>query len=93
MTDEDIVALGLYCENLKSQEFWQVLLSQFETQTVQHFLTTKPDDQTTREHIYASFSGVRDFVGNMDVIIAQKDEILRKSEEAPSDDALEQQDI
>jgi hypothetical protein len=42
MTDDEIVALGSFCETLMGYDAWRVLLEQYEQQTFQHFITTSP---------------------------------------------------
>lgn len=87
MNDDEIVALGTYCEQLKSNQNFQKLLNQFELQIVNHFLQTQPYETKKREGIYASFSGVRDFLGNMDAIIEQKNNLLNPIKEPSETDA------
>lgn len=69
MTDEEIVSLGDFCAYLKDQSHFQTLISEFEKQIVNHMLQTEPHEQKKRESIYASFLGVRDFLGNMSAIV------------------------
>lgn len=87
MTDDEIVALGSFCAELKADERFQVLLSLFEKNIIDHMLHTEPHEQKKREGIYASALGVRDFLGNMNAIIDQRDKLVAPP--APSeDDAL-----
>lgn len=80
MTEDEVIVLGQYCENLKQQENFTTLVKQFETQTIEFLLTTKPEDKEKREQIYASMNGVRDLLGLMDFYINTKNEIIEKQE-------------
>lgn len=92
MTNDEILALGDYCANLKAQENFKLLVKQFELQSFDHFLTTEPHESKKREGIYASFSGVRDFIGNMTAIIDEAQKIIDENKPAPSEyDALPQE--
>lgn len=77
--------LGQYCEDLLEQEHFIKLVGLFETQTIQHMLSTKPEEKQKREDVYASFSGVRDFIGLLTTYVAEKDHIIRE-DNAPSED-------
>ncbi len=93
MTDEEIVELGHYCSSLLEQPSFIVLQKQFELQTVNHFLNTEPHESKKREGIYASFSGVRDFLGNMRAIIDEAQKIIAKDQPALSEFDARPQDI
>lgn len=80
-----MLELGRYCAQLKSSPHFQVLVQQFELQIVNHMLHTEPHETKKREGIYASALGVRDFLGNMEAIIAQAVEITDKQKPAPSE--------
>ena len=95
MTDDEIVALGQYCANLRTSHNFNVLIKQFEEQIVQHMLHTEPHETKKREGIYASFLGVRDFLGNMDAIMDEAAKILKPQQEAAVSefDPLAEEDI
>jgi hypothetical protein len=76
MTDDEIVALGSFCETLLGYQAWGVLVEQYEQQIFQHFMTTSPHEQKKREGVYASFVGFQDFMAHMKAIIEQKNKLL-----------------
>lgn len=80
MTDEEIVALGQYCEGLLSQEHFAVLCETYKTQTIEHLLTTKPEAKERREQLFASMSGVREFLDLMKYFVSTKEKILADAE-------------
>lgn len=86
MTEEQIVSLGDFCAYLKANEHFKSLVDQFEKQIVNHMLQTEPHETKKREGVYASFVGVRDFLGNMDAIIYEAAEIKGRDKPAPSED-------
>lgn len=77
MTDDEIVALGSFCETVLSQHAWTVITDQFEQQLFLHMMQTKPHELKAREGIYATYQGFQDFVSHMKAIVAQKDKILQ----------------
>ena len=50
MTDDEIVALGSFCEPL-GHSAWAVVVEQFEQHCFHHIMTTKPHEQKS-EGIY-----------------------------------------
>lgn len=94
MTDDEIISLGDYCVSLREHPHFITLIHQFELQTVTHFLTTDTHESKKREGIYASLSGFRDFLGNMNAIVEEAAAIVAKNKPAPSEyDAQIQDEI
>ena len=91
MTNQEIVELGQYCEALLRDDNFAKLVGLFETQTIQHMLGTKPEETQKREAVYASFSGVRDFIGLLQTYKDAKDEIIAQ-DNAPSEDTPDAQE-
>jgi hypothetical protein len=52
MTDDEIVALGSFCETLMCHPAWAVVVEQFEQHCFQQIMTTEPHEQKKREGIY-----------------------------------------
>lgn len=90
MTEDEVIALGQYCESLLQQEHFTTLVKQFETQTIEHLLTTRSEEKERREDIYQSMSGVRDFLSLMKFFVQKKDDLIEEAEktEPSEDDAL-----
>lgn len=86
MTDLETVELGEYCEDLMKQENFNKITKLFEDQTLHNLLNTRPDEKDKREAVYASFNGVRDFMGLMLAITDMKNAIIEKDNQAPSGD-------
>ena len=94
MTDDEIISLGDYCVSLREHPHFITLIRQFELQTVTHFLSTDTHETKKREGIYASLSGFRDFLGNMNAIVEEAANIVAKNKPAPSEyDAQTTEDI
>jgi hypothetical protein len=85
MTDDEIISLGDYSASLREHPHFITLIRQFELQTVTHFLSTDTHESKKREGIYASLSGFRDFLGNMNAIIDEAARIVAKNKPAPSE--------
>lgn len=85
LTDDEIIAVGSFCETVTQQQAWRVLTDTFEQQIFQHMMCTEAQEQKKREGIYASFSGVRDFIAHINALIVQKNKLTAPPE--PSEDA------
>ena len=66
MTDDEIVALGQFCETVRSPFSWRVLVETFEKQVFDHMMGTEPHEQKKREGIWAQYQGAKDFLAHMD---------------------------
>jgi len=78
LTDEEIVSLGLYAEDLLSQDYFRVLRQQFELQCFAHFMSTAPKDKMEREGVYQQYQGAKDFLAHITACAQQKDQILER---------------
>ena len=87
MTTDEIVALGTYCEGVRSADLFKVLVDQYELNCFQHFVSTAAHEQKKRDGIYANFNALKDFLGLMDAVIAAKSniEIALSAKDAPED--------
>lgn len=83
LTEDQIVALGDFCETLREAPDFQEIVSQFEQQIVGHMLATEPHELKKREGYYASLMGVREFLGHIAAIKNQRDQIITRNN-APS---------
>jgi hypothetical protein len=52
VTDDEIVALGSFCETLMCHSAWAIVAEQFEQHCFQQIMTTEPHEQKKREGIY-----------------------------------------
>lgn len=86
MNEDEVISLGQYCESLLTQEHFTTLVKQFETQTIEHLLTTRAEEKQRREDIFQSMSGVRDFLGLMRFFVNKKDELIEAQEKELSED-------
>ena len=94
MTDDEIISLGDYCVSLREHPHFNTLIRQFELQTVTHFMSTEAHEAKKREGIYASLSGFRDFLGQMNAIVDEAAAIVNRNKPAPSEfDAQTTEDI
>jgi hypothetical protein len=89
MTDEELIDLGTWCEELLSEERFRRVVEEFEQQCFQHFITTTPKDKMERESIYLQCQGAKDFLAHVRAYAEQKDIALKRIE-ALSQDAQEE---
>ena len=89
MTDQEIVDLGTYAEELMGTHEFCVLVSLFETQTTQHILNTTASEKDVREQAHADYRGLKAFLGVITSVVERKNRIIAVNE-APSDDVPEE---
>lgn len=80
MQEETIIALGQYCEDLLSQEFFNVLVQQYEFRCFEHFTHTEAKNLKEREGIYNQMRALQDFTDHLKAVIVQKDQIEKKQQ-------------
>lgn len=81
-SENEIVQLGNYVEQLFQQDHFNTLFEEFTQQSVQQMLTTAPHETKAREGIYAQINGARALLDMMKQYIAVRDEIYAKQHEA-----------
>jgi hypothetical protein len=77
VTDDDIIMLGEFCEQVLSAPEFTVLVQQYELQAFSQFASTAPEHKASREYIYATMQGMREFVSHMAEVTAQRARILK----------------
>lgn len=78
MNNEDRIELGYYCEELLSQDYFNVVAQQFDRQCFEHFMAA--ETPTAREWVYAQMRGAQDFLQHLKAYVDQKDAILKQIE-------------
>lgn len=76
MTDEDTIELGHYCEDLLSQDYFNVVVQQFNGQCFAHFMSAETPQK--REETYSRFNGGQDFLAHLAAFVEQKDSALQR---------------
>lgn len=79
--EDEVVALGDYCETLMRDGSFNSLCEEFQLQNAQFLLRTEPHEQKKRESIYAANRGYAEFIGLMGAYISARDEILKRNEQ------------
>jgi hypothetical protein len=86
LTDDDIIMLGTYCEGLLREELFNVLVKQFELNCFDHMMSSAAHETKKREGVFATYQGLKDFLGLMITVVAQKNKL---TEEPSAKDAQE----
>lgn len=88
MTDEDVVLLGTFSEELMRDERFNVLCALFRETSVAALLGSRPEDREARETIYTKLQGVQDFLGLLKSFVTQRDATIARNdaEQAAPDD-------
>jgi hypothetical protein len=86
LTNDEIIALGIFCEELANSGLFQMLCEQYEKNCFQHLMTTQPHETKKREGIFASYVGVKDFLGLMTSIAELKTKLTEPSQDAQDED-------
>lgn len=88
MTDNEVIALGGFCERLLRDDAFAELTKQFETQTTDYLFSTSFEDKEKREALYHNMNGVRDFLAMMVHFVEEKQKLTEPQEDtALSDDS------
>jgi hypothetical protein len=81
VTDEELVDLGLWCENVLDSDMFSIIVQQFEQQCFGHWMHTDPEATKERDYIFSKVNALRDFIGHMRAFIDQKDKLSTPSPE------------
>jgi hypothetical protein len=76
MTDDEIIELGQYSEDLLSNYQFNNLAVHFEQSVIRDMLRTEAHELKKREGIYASFLGFKEFLECARAVIAAKDKLV-----------------
>ncbi len=79
MTNDFVISLGEFCEELMRNEYFNVLTQQYETQCFQHMMTTKDHETKAREGIFFKWNGVKDFLQLMKACVEAKEKLIAPS--------------
>lgn len=85
MHQDELIALGDYCETLMNHHMFNVVVQCFDAKTTQSLLNTAPGDKETRERHYHEIQGVRGLLSMMVDLVKQKNDLIDQTQ-APSDD-------
>jgi len=72
VTDEEIILLGDFCEQLMRDERFTVIVQQYDLQCWTHTSTTLEHETKKREVLYFKRAGVQEFLDHLKAIIDQK---------------------
>ena len=75
-SEQKIVELGNYVELLFKQDHFNTLVKEFNQQSVEYALRTKPHEVKEREGVYARVNGVREFIDMMAQFVSMSDQII-----------------
>jgi hypothetical protein len=86
MDQDNIARLGDAAQRLLADDDFNTLAHLFEANTLSSLLSTKRADTAAREELYATIQSVRDFIGFMVDIVAQKQKLEEPQFEDTTDD-------
>lgn len=66
---EELVELGNYCERLMMDDTFNRLTEMFYGSAFTHWVSTKSDDKSGREAIYAPVEGLQQFLSQMMTLV------------------------
>jgi hypothetical protein len=89
MTEDELIALGEYCEFLLSQDHFATLVQQFDTQCYQQMMASEPHEKMRRESAYNEFRGCKAFLDHMKAFVDQKNQTLQRNAALSREDAHE----
>jgi hypothetical protein len=80
VTDDEVVALGDFCETLLQQPSFNHLVALREDDLAKTILSTAPHEKDIREAAHASYNGLREFLGVMKSLVDRKRVLTETSE-------------
>ena len=86
-TENEVVTIGGYCEALMRDDTFNMLVKEFQEQSVRAMLVTEPHEHKKREGIYAEIRGFDQFIGLLRTYVEQAQDILKKNDPAIADDS------
>lgn len=89
MTEEQIVVLGMYAENLMNEDNFNVLVQQFDQQCFLHWSSSEAHETKKREGIFAQRAGLFDFLAHMKAVIDEKTAIMERQAPSQADAHIE----
>lgn len=93
MNSDEIIDMGNYCQQLSVNPKFNELYALFERQVVNVMLATKPSEEKTREKLYSSLQGLRDFVGYMQEFVVEKNKLTEPKQTVDQTDDPSVHDI
>lgn len=87
---EELVELGSYCEGLMMHPIFNRLTAMFAHSAFTHWVSTKAEDNSAREGIYASVDGLQQFLAQMSLLVNAKNKYMNPEGEALPDDGDEE---
>jgi hypothetical protein len=82
--EDEVIALGNYCEALMLHDSFNTLFEEFKQENVDLMLGTAPHELKKREGIYAEMNGFRAFMALMQGYVIRRNEILKRNDPQPS---------
>lgn len=82
--EDEVIALGNYCEALMLHDSFNALFEEFKQDNVDLMLGTAPHELKKREGIYAEMNGFRAFMALMQGYVIRRNEILKRNDPQPS---------
>jgi hypothetical protein len=85
INQDEIIALGHFCETLAFDDRWQRLVEIHNHQCFLSFANTTANQRNIREDAFSSYAGVRDLVTMMTNLAAAMHQLTDPEPPAPSD--------
>lgn len=83
--DEDVVALGDYCEKVLEAPHFNSLFDEFKSDRFNMMLSTKPHETKMREGIYAEMNALGEFLALMKSYVDKRNDLIEPNQSIASD--------
>jgi hypothetical protein len=87
MTEDELIALGEYCEQLLSQDYFATLVQQFDAQCYTQMMESEPHEKMKRESVYCEYRGCKAFLDHLRAFVDQKNQTLQRNAAPSQEDA------
>lgn len=75
MTDNEIIERGIRAEHVLKDETFNLVVQDLVKLLSDMFLTSKPDEEQKRSHVYFAYQGLNDLVSLMNQMVAARLEV------------------
>lgn len=82
LTEDQIIALGQFCETLMQSDAYNAVHEMFKKQCIDAVFNSASDAHADRERVYTELHGVSKFNGLMTTLVQQRAQIIARNDQS-----------
>jgi hypothetical protein len=87
MSEDDLIAIGLWCEDLLQQEFFRTVVDTFDKACYEQIMSSEPHEKMKRDSTYNEYRGAKAFLDHIRALVDQKNQIEQRNALSQAADA------